>query len=177
MEEDGWKRDKNPYLIFQCSKCQQYSYVKTTQKTKKCLRCNRTHQVQKLLGKGEIVKGMTVAIERVKILQNELARSMLGRDPDLVSEKGFSLPQKEEFIQVSENNSSTPAIEELEDYYPDFLKALRELSSSYKMFPLYLVDIIASEKGIPKSILPSLLRKAIREMKIKRINNLYIYNP
>jgi hypothetical protein len=105
MEKGKWKRDETPYLIFQCSKCQQYSYVKTTQKTKKCLRCNHTHQVQHLLGKGEIVKGMTAAVERVIILQNKLSRNNLGRNPDLVSEKGFSLPQKDGFTLTYETPS------------------------------------------------------------------------
>ena len=90
MDEVGLAKDESNYIVFSCTKCHQYSYVKTTQKTKKCLRCNRTHQVQTLLGSGEIVKGMTAAVERVKVLQNELAEKELGRSPGLVSSKGFS---------------------------------------------------------------------------------------
>ena len=175
MKEGRWKRDETPYLIFQCSKCQQYSYVKITQKTKKCLRCNRTHQVEKLLGKEEIVMGMTAAVERVKMLQNELARNNLGRDPDLVSEKGFSLPQKDGLKQVSEFSSKDHDFEEEENQYPAFLTMLCELNSSYKKFPLYLINIKADEKGIPQIVLPSLIRKAIREKKLKKLNDLYTY--
>lgn len=175
MKEGRWKRDETPYLIFQCSKCHQYSYVKITQKTKKCLRCNRNHQVEKLLGKEEIVMGMTAAIERVKMLQNELARNNLGRDPDLVSEKGFSLPQKDGLKQVSEFSSKDHDFEEEENQYPAFLTMLCELNSSYKKFPLYLINIKADEKGIPQIVLPSLIRKAIREKKLKKLNDLYTY--
>jgi hypothetical protein len=177
MKDGRWKKDETPYLIFQCSKCYQYSYVKTTQNTKKCLRCNRTHQVQNLLGKGEIVKGMAAAVGRVKMLQNELARNKLGRDPDLVSEKGFSLPQKDHFMQVSKFTSTDQDFEEEEEekQYPAFLTMLYELNSSYKNFPLYLINIMADEKGIPQSVIPSLIRKATREKKLKKMNDLYTY--
>ena len=178
MEEERWKRDETAYLIFQCSKCQQYSYVKTTQKTKKCLRCNRTHQVQNLLGRGEIVKGMTAAMERVKSLQNELVRNNIGRDPELVSEKGFSLPQKDNFTHASENhNTYDKLIEGEEDYYPVFLEMLGKLEANYHKFPPYLIDIIAEEEGIPRPSLPFLVRKAIRDKKLKKLNDLYTYNP
>jgi len=175
MKDGRWKKDETPYLIFQCSKCYQYSYVKTTQNTKKCLRCNRTHQVQNLFGKGEIVKGMTAAVERVKMLQNELARNKLGRDPDLVSEKGFSLPQKDHFMKVTEFTSTVQDFEEEEKQYPAFLTMLCELNSSYKKFPLYLINIMADEKGIPQPVIPSLIRKATREKKLKKMNDLYTY--
>jgi hypothetical protein len=178
MEEERWKRDETPYLIFRCSKCQQYSYVKTIQKTKKCLRCNRTYQVQNLLGKGEIVKGMTSALERVKSLQNELARNKLGRNPYLVSENGFSLPKNDCFTSISENPNVNDEVIEMEnDFYPVLLEMLYELSVIYKKFPLYLIDIMAEEKCIPLSSLPTLIRKAIREKKLKKTNDLYIYIP
>lgn len=178
MEEERWKRDETPYLIFQCSKCQQYSYVKTTQKTKKCLRCNRTHQVQNLLGKGEIVKGMTAAVERVKSLQNELARNKIGEDPKLVSEKGFSLPQKDSFTPASENhNTNDDLIEGEEDYYAAFLEMLSKLKASYHKFPPYLIDIMSEEECIPNTLLPFLVRKAIRDKKLQKLNDLYTYIP
>ena len=181
MEKGKWKRDETPYLIFQCSKCQQYSYVKTTQKTKKCLRCNRTHQVQHLLAKGEIVKGMTAAVERVIILQNKLSRNNLSRNPDLVSEKGFSLPQKDGFTSGSEipneYNVNDDDIEIENDFYPTFLGMLHMLSAIHKKFPRYLIDIMAEEKCVPLSLIPTLVRKAIREKKLKKLNDLFIYIP
>ena len=83
MEEAGWKKDEKPYLIFTCSKCKQYLYVKTLQKTKKCLRCGRQHKVSSIINSGEIVKGITKAVEMVKTLQNELVIKEIGNTPEL----------------------------------------------------------------------------------------------
>ena len=72
MEENTFDKDKTPYLVFACKKCQQFSYVKTSQATKKCLRCGRSHRVKSILGEGEIVYGMTLAVNTVKRNQNQL---------------------------------------------------------------------------------------------------------
>ena len=84
MEEIAFKKDETPYLVFTCKKCRQYSYVKTTQETKKCLRCGRTHQVKDILNLGEIVYGMTAAVETVKQKQNELAIPEFRSEGDFV---------------------------------------------------------------------------------------------
>lgn len=176
MEGAKWKRDKTPYLIFQCSKCHQYSYVKTAQKTKKCLRCNRIHHVQNLLGCGEIVKGLSAAVEKVKALQNDLAQNDLGVDPKLISDNGYSLPQKERLtpkskkLHIIEQNSKEDG-----DYYPAFLVMLGELKASYKTFPPYLIRIMAENKGISDANLPSLIRKAIREGLLIQENKLFYF--
>jgi len=81
MEEGALKKDQNPYLLFACSKCKQYLYVKTTQKTKKCLRCGRQHKVSSIINSGEIVRGITKAVEMVQFRQNELAIIELGTTP------------------------------------------------------------------------------------------------
>ena len=75
MKEKGWTRDKTPYLVFCCKKCHQYSYVKISQKTKKCLRCGSVHQVSSIMSNGDIVKGMTNALELVKKKQGEFKRN------------------------------------------------------------------------------------------------------
>jgi hypothetical protein len=138
------------------------------------MRCNRTHQVQTLLGSGEIVKGMTAAVERVKVLQNELAEKELGRSPGLVSSKGFSLPQKNDFIQASGKHTENDHIIKGEDeYYPAFLEMLGKLKTSYDKFPRYLIDIMAESVGIPLSELPSLIRKALRKKIIVQEDNLF----
>ena len=62
MEVKRWEKDINPYLVFPCVKCGRWLYVKKTQKTKKCLICNRTHQVKNLHNSAEVVEGMTKAI-------------------------------------------------------------------------------------------------------------------
>jgi hypothetical protein len=148
--------------------------VKTTQKTKKCLRCNHIHKVQNLLRKSEIVKGMTEAVERVKMLQNELAQKELGRSPDLVSERGFSLVKTNDFIQTSVNRSIyAHIIEGAEDNYTLFLEMLVKINARYKKFPRYLIDIMAKSSGIPLSEIPSLIRKALREERLFQKKDLY----
>ena len=41
-------------------------YAKTTQKTKKCLRCGCSHKVSTVINSGVIVKRMTEAVNMVK---------------------------------------------------------------------------------------------------------------
>ncbi len=41
-------------------------YAKTTQKTKKCLRCGCSHNVSTVINSGVIVKRMTEAVNMVK---------------------------------------------------------------------------------------------------------------
>lgn len=177
MTERQCKRDETPYLVFKCSKCKQYSYVKTTQKMKKCLRCNHKHQVYRILKDGEIITGMTAALERVKFLQNELARKELGKDPDLISNKGFFLPQNDSFTQAihfpQKTNLNKLDIESESDFYSVFLEVLRELSADYKKFPHYLIEILAESKGIPHSELSPLIRKAFREGSLIKKEDLY----
>ncbi|MHA2220106.1 MAG: DUF1922 domain-containing protein, partial [Candidatus Hodarchaeales archaeon] len=55
MEDIQFKKDETPYLIFACYKCKQFLYAKTTQKTRKCLRCGRMHKIEKIIDSGEIV--------------------------------------------------------------------------------------------------------------------------
>ncbi|MHA1292432.1 MAG: hypothetical protein ACTSQJ_07175, partial [Promethearchaeota archaeon] len=62
MEEIRWKRDKTPYLIFNCNKCKQYLYVKTIKKKKKCLRCGFVHKVKNIKYSKNIVYGLTSAV-------------------------------------------------------------------------------------------------------------------
>ena len=75
IEEIAWKKDETPYIVFSCSKCKQFTYTKTTQKLKKCVRCGRTHIVANIEEQGEIVYGISKAVELVKIKQNEMFHS------------------------------------------------------------------------------------------------------
>ncbi len=52
------------YIVFQCTKCDQYTYAKVKQKSKKCPRCGRNHVVANL--EGVIVEGITNAMKLVK---------------------------------------------------------------------------------------------------------------
>lgn len=156
MEDSEWNRDETPYLVFQCSKCQQYSYVKLTQKSKKCLRCRKVHSVETI--KGETVYGMTYAVELVKKKQNELAYKELTSAPDLRAYNDFKLAGISKKLKV---------IEEPEDnkhkFSTQYLKMLKEISNTFKEFPLYVIEVMAENYRIPPSKLKSLTRKFIKK--------------
>ena len=179
MEEEGWKKDEKPYLVFTCSKCKQYLYVKTTQKGKKCLRCGRQHKVELIINTGEIVEGMTAAVKTVQIRQNELAIKELGSDPELRADEGF-------FVQGKVNKSYYNAPEfstvlkkvDNDELALNFKKMLYEISQSYSKFPSYLLEIMAENYAIPLSELKFLLKNSQKEgFLIHLEGNLYKINP
>ena len=151
MEEIAFKKDETPYLIFACRKCQQFSYVKTTQKTKKCLRCGRTHQVSSL-SEEEVVFGMTAAVDTVKKKQTEFAVPEFRSNSDfIVATNNFTRPKNR--IKASINNDQ-------EFYYKGrFNDMLMELSKLYRKFPKYLIEIMAENYGIPHSELSVLINE------------------
>ena len=151
MEEIAFKKDETPYLIFACRKCQQFSYVKTTQKTKKCLRCGRTHQVSSL-SEGETVYGMTAAVDTVKKKQNELAVPEFRSNSDfIVSTNTISRPK----IRVNALRNSDQEF----DYKRKFNEMLIELSKLYGKFPKYMLEIMAENYNIPRSELCLLINE------------------
>ena len=159
MEETAFKKDETPYLVFTCSKCQQYSYVKTVQKTKKCLRCGRTHQVKNILGSGEVVYGMTAAVEAVKQNQTELATPEFRSEGDfVVATNKFSArtPVKRSIRKIpSEKDSDQNTNLDFKERFSD---VLLELSRLYGKFPRYMLEIMADNYGIPAVELKLLIR-------------------
>jgi hypothetical protein len=157
MEEIAFKKDETPYLVFVCKKCRQYSYVKTVQKTKKCLRCGRTHQVKDILNLGEIVSGMTEAVNTVKRKQTELAIPEFRSKGDfVVATNKFSTrtPIKKSKRKVLSDKDSDKNI----DYKEQFIEILIELSKLYGKFPKYMLEIMAENYGIPALELKFLIK-------------------
>lgn len=152
MEESSFEKDKTPYLVFACSKCQQFSYVKTSQKTKKCLRCGHSHQVKSLLNEGEIVFGMTLAVNTVKEKQNELAV------PEFRSQNDFIINTK----SIHRKSDTYPISNEENRHEPEnklkFKALLLELSKLYGKFPAYMIDIMAENSGISSQEVPLLIK-------------------
>jgi transcription elongation factor Elf1 len=144
LEGNAFKKDEKSYLIFPCTKCGQYSYVKLTQKGKKCLRCGRTHQVKKIKNLGEIVNGMSAAIEMVKKRQNELAIEKLGGDPDLLTTQSFKKVKEPSFTTYKEGKEES-------DKYEKFKRVLIKRTKRFSEFPKYVIDILAEEIGISQS--------------------------
>ncbi|MFX0074345.1 MAG: hypothetical protein ACFE96_02810 [Candidatus Hermodarchaeota archaeon] len=149
MEETDIKKDDTPYLVFACKNCQQFSYVKTSQITKKCLRCGRSHQVQSLLGEGEIVCGMTLAVDTVKRKQNELSV------PEFRSQGDFVINTNN---RVRYDQNSFPQSSEDSELDLKFKALLLELSKIYGKFPRYMIDIMAEDSGITSQEIPNLIK-------------------
>ncbi len=161
MEEVGWKKDENPYLIFTCSKCKQCLYVKTTQKSKKCLRCGRQHKVSSIINSGEIVKGVTKAVEMVKARQNELAIKELGNMPEFRAVDVYIVrSRKNRSSEVSPESFTTF---EDSDLTNKFRKMIHEISESYNKFPFYVLEIMAENYAIPLFELKFLVKDSLKE--------------
>ena len=158
METPKWKKDEKPYIVFTCSKCDQYIYVKTAQKTKKCLRCNHTHQVKNISG-GELVKGISTAVLTVKKRQNELAIKELGNEPELRGQNDFCVTDNCKTFLIQEEEDISSNILEEDDYLEEFRKILLQLNKTHKIIPDYLITIMTEEKKIPYDEVKFLMKK------------------
>ena len=136
------KKDETPYLIFACKKCKEYSYVKTVQKIKKCLRCGRTHQVSEILKYGAIVYGITEAVNTVKKKQNKFAIPEFRSGSDFVVATNNVVRSKRKVNTLK--NKDQEII-----YKSKFNEMLIDLSKLYAKFPLYMIEIMAEDFGIP----------------------------
>lgn len=165
-DESCWKKDTTSYLIFKCSKCRQYLYVKQSQKTKKCLRCGKSHNI-KNVNEEEIINGMTNAVNRVKERQNELAKKELGNEPELRGINDFHIKSNTKsfgFIKKHKKNAETKE---------RFQALLIELSSKYKIFPKYMVELLIGDYQIEKSELKLLIVSALKKDLIKEVKKDY----
>jgi len=162
MEQKRWEKDKTPYVVFICTKCQQYSYMKTTQKTKKCLRCGRIYQVKKVLDKGEIVYGITEAVNKMKHQQNSLGDAQFSTENEFIL---YSGPEALSDKLTSKKNK---------DYTVLFQTLLNSLASTYKKFPAYMIEILAQDYGIPPLELKLLIRRFIKNGVLKYTGKAYL---
>lgn len=167
MEEAAWKKDKTPYIIFACSKCRQFTYVKTNQKTKKCARCGRAHTVSNILDTGEIVYGISTAVEVVKQKQDEFAIKELDARPSFRTFNDFTIIQNIEFKRkgIEQENEK--------EYEQKFEEMLIELSKMHDSFPFYILEIMADNYGIPVSEVKLLTRSFIKKGILKRLKDYY----
>jgi len=149
MEEIAWKTDKTPYVVFPCAKCKQYIYTKTTRKTKKCTRCGRSHTVRKIMNSGEIVNGISVAVDLVKKRQDEFAIKELGTQPEFRTVNDFKIAKSHEDKKIGSEIIVKEGNEE--QYYSKFKHILIELSNMYSKFPFYILEIMAENYNIPSS--------------------------
>ena len=169
MEETEWEKDETPYLIFRCNKCKRYLYVKTIQKSKKCLQCGHIHKVSNISKSGEIVNGMTNAINTVKEKQNELAQKEMGNGPEFRGSQDFKIVRKQKGKRFQTNDMGGES--ELTD---KFKRMLIEISGMYKEFPDYIIEMMAKNYGIPNSELKLLIKYFLKKGFLIRLEN-YLY--
>ena len=169
MEDDVWRKDENPYLVFSCSKCHQFTYVRTTRKSKKCARCGHSHVISKILERGDIVYGVSTAVELVKNKQNEFALKELGTHPDFRAFNDFTITKP---LDKKEKNVDKENIEN--EYYSRFKEMLFDISKKYKRFPLYIIEIIADNYYIPESEV-KLLTRSFQKQGILKLVKGHLY--
>ncbi|MFX1257043.1 MAG: DUF1922 domain-containing protein [Promethearchaeota archaeon] len=171
-ENLSWKKDTTPYIVFKCEKCNQHLYAKKTQKTKKCLKCGRIYQIKNVKNVEAIVKGMTNAVNKVKEKQNELAIKELGCLPDLRTSNDFFITFKSSKTPQRKNNfSKTETLKN--NSSENFKHLLLTLSHAYKKFPGYMIQLMAEDYDISPKELKILIKKFIKEGKIKCLRNNY----
>ena len=170
MEEFGFKKDETPYIIFTCSKCKQYMYVKTTQKIKKCLRCGRHRKVATIINSGEIVNGMTDAVNRVKQRQAEFGLKERGNIPEFRLTGDFKLSGKikSKTVIVKKN------VEIEEDLSLRFKQMLSEISRLHSRFPYYIITLMTEDYNIPNNELKMLFDSYLKRGILLQVeDNLY----
>lgn len=170
MEDVEWKRDETPYIVFACKKCKQFMYVRQTQKTKKCLRCGRTHTVSNIINSGGVVNGMTNAVEAVKEKQHELAIKKLGTVPGFSSFGDFRLQIP---LRPKKKTVEPSGVEN--DYLPQFKMMLSELSELYTKIPYFVFEIFAENYNIPETELRILIHSFQKKGVIIRNKQDYVY--
>ncbi len=170
MEDIAWKKDETPYIIFACNKCQQYTYVKCSQKSKKCVRCGHTQSVSKITDRSIIVNGISSAVEFVKMKQNELAIKELGSEPEFRTSRDFIVPGKVVKLKKFLKSDSVDS-----DYFDTFKTMLYNLSETHKSFPYYIIEIMAENYGIPLTEVKFLTRKFLKNGNLIRKNGEFVY--
>ncbi|MFX0073406.1 MAG: DUF1922 domain-containing protein, partial [Candidatus Hermodarchaeota archaeon] len=91
MEKANFKKDLAPYFLFECKKCKRVLYVKSSQKTKKCLNCGAVHLVQNIKNIYKIVHSLTEAINQVKVEQNQKCILELSKEPELRAMNDYNI--------------------------------------------------------------------------------------
>ena len=157
MEEEKWSKDTKLYLVFKCSSCDQYSYVRPTQKTKKCLRCGRVHQVKNLGQSAIKVKGISEALKEVQ------ARQIILGKANFRAERAFAL--------TVDNNKNKNDIEK--DNLSKFKEMLKRLSDLYDEFPLFMIELMVEDTNIPKEEIDFLMNTLKHENFLTEIKNSY----
>ncbi len=174
MEEMGFVKDEKPYIIFKCTKCGRYLYVKKEgQKGKKCPmpRCGRSHPVVSIKIE-EIVLGLTAAVDTVKQRQNEMVSQEFGNVSSFRTTNDFVINSKVQIIPSQSSKKKVKLSEEV-DYKAVFYAMLKDIRKSYDFIPEYVLCMKAKEFSIPVSELKLALKHGIRNKLISHEKDNY----
>lgn len=138
---------------------------KTTQKSKKCTQCGSSHVVSTIMETGEIVYGISNVVELVMQKQDEFAIKKLGTRPDFRTFNDYTITQ----YCNTKNNAEEK--ENGKEYEVRFRKMLHKSSQKYQNFPLYIIEIMAENYGIPKSEIKLLTRDLQRQGVLIRLKD------
>lgn len=117
---------------------------------------------------GEIVYGISTAVEVVKQKQDEFAIKELGARPTFRTSNDFIIAQ--DIVPLKKVKKE----ENEEEYDQKFKEMLIEISKLHKSFPFYIIEIMADNYGIPKSELRLLTRQFERLGMLERLKD-YTY--
>jgi len=121
------------------------------------VRCGHLHIVSKILTNGEIVKGISTAVETVKRKQDEFALNELGTYPQFRALNDIKI---DKMIKLQQN---MPEQKNEDENYAKFKKLLIELSDLYREFPFYVIEIMAEKYEIPNSEVKLLTRNFLNQ--------------
>ena len=138
-------------------KCEQFTYVKTIQKTKRCVRCGHSHLVTEIMNRGEIVKGISSAVETVKKRQDEFAIKELGTIPEFRASNDFKIEK------LDQKQSNIFDVDTDDDSHIKFKELLIEISNLYREFPFYIIEIKAENYGFSDSEVKLLTRNFVKK--------------
>lgn len=147
-------------------------YVKTTQKNAKCLRCGRSHKVENILNSGIVVKGINEAARQVQKKQHELALKDPEFNLNLSSESSFTVARN----LKDDHEKNSLILKELDnknDYSEKFKTLLKKLSTMYKKFPKFMIQIMAEDDRIPMAEINILINEFKKKGVLISLKNNY----
>jgi len=163
------QKSPTEYIVFQCTKCSQYTYAKTSQKGKKCPRCGRNHVVAHL--EGEIVEGPTNAMKLVKQIQNDTHRLAIFKR----SKRSIKFQPKKQLegtsflTAVSQDPQLTKLLGKIVEWQQNENILLQE------GFPEYVLEYIAQEIEPNSKRCNALIKRLVRLEKFTRLSSGNVY--
>lgn len=150
---DETKKDKTPYIVFACKKCNQYIYAKSSQKNKKCSRCGHAHRMSEMISSGTIVNGISNALCVIKNKQDELALKVQGSPPKLrpFDKRQIDLVSGQDALGSEKNSTS------------NFTKDLMAFFKIHEEIPKYAIELLAEQHKMSRPETNRLIRNFVEK--------------